>query len=81
MAKVIRRMPCGWFTAGGTPSVTSTSISTPNGRTMSAASWGSRFLACCQPEAYSPVKVTVASWVPLLDHSLPTWVPVLVLLL
>ena len=34
-------------------------------------------LACCQPEAVSPVKVTCASFVPPEVHSVPTWVPVL----
>ena len=36
---------------------------------------------CCQPEAVSPVKVAVASNVPVLDHRFATWVPVLVLAL
>ena len=36
---------------------------------------------CCQPEAVSFVKVTVASLVPVLDHRLPTCVPVLALAL
>jgi hypothetical protein len=35
-------------------------------------------LTCCQPEAVSPVKVAVASFVPVLLQRLPTWVPVLV---
>src|SRR5262249_33881981 len=35
-------------------------------------------LACCQPEAVSPVKVTVPRLWPVLDHRLPTCVPVLV---
>ncbi len=34
-------------------------------------------VACCQPEALSPVKVTDASFVPVADHRFPTWVPVL----
>ena len=34
-------------------------------------------LTCCQPEAVSPVKVAVASWVPVRLHRWPTWVPVL----
>jgi len=31
---------------------------------------------CCQPEALSPLKVAVASSVPLLPHKLPVCVPV-----
>ena len=34
-------------------------------------------LACCQPDAVSLVKVTWASFVPSLAHSVPMWVPVL----
>ncbi len=33
--------------------------------------------AVCQPLALSPVKVTLASCLPELSHSEPTWVPVL----
>ena len=33
--------------------------------------------ACCQPEAVSLVKVTWASFVPPVVHSVPMWVPVL----
>ena len=33
-------------------------------------------LACCQPLAVSPVKVTVASLTPAEFHSDPVWVPV-----
>ena len=33
-------------------------------------------LACCQPEAVSPVNVTVPSRVPVLLQRLPMWVPV-----
>ena len=33
-------------------------------------------LACCQPEALSPEKVSVPSSVPLVDQRLPTCVPV-----
>jgi hypothetical protein len=33
--------------------------------------------ACCHPEAVSPVNVSVASFVPVLDHRLPVCVPVL----
>ena len=36
---------------------------------------------CCQPQAVSPVNVTVVSNVPLLVQRLATWVPVLVLAL
>ena len=32
---------------------------------------------CCQPVAVSPVKVAVASSVPVPVHRCPTWVPVL----
>jgi hypothetical protein len=32
--------------------------------------------ACCQPEAVSVEKLTDASFVPVLDHKVPTWVPV-----
>lgn len=35
-------------------------------------------LTCCQPDAVSPLKVAVASFVPALLHRLPTCVPVLV---
>ncbi len=42
---------------------------------------GGEKLACCHPEALSPLNVTVASFVPVLDHRLPTCVPVLVLAL
>ena len=38
---------------------------------------GEAKLACCQPEAVSPVKVAVASRVPALVQSGPMWVPVL----
>ena len=34
-------------------------------------------VACCQPEAVSPVKVTLARSVPVLVQRFPTWVPVL----
>ena len=34
-------------------------------------------LACCQPVAVSPVKVTVARRVPVLVQRVPVWVPVL----
>jgi hypothetical protein len=37
--------------------------------------------ACCQPEAVSPVNVTVPRFPPVLDHRLPTCVPVLAALL
>jgi len=33
--------------------------------------------ATCHPEAVSLEKVTVARFVPVEDHRLPTWVPVL----
>lgn len=33
-------------------------------------------LACCHPEAVSPVKVTVASSAPVADQRWPMWVPV-----
>jgi hypothetical protein len=36
---------------------------------------------CCQPDAVSPVKVTVPRFTPPIDHRLPTWVPVLAALL
>ena len=35
-------------------------------------------VTCCQPDAVSPLKVAVASLVPVLLHSVPVWVPVLV---
>lgn len=38
-------------------------------------------IALCQPLAVSFVKVTVASFVPVLDQSSPVWVPVSWLLL
>ena len=38
-------------------------------------------VAVCQPLAVSLVKVRVASFVPVLDHSEPVWVPVFWLLL
>ena len=38
---------------------------------------GEEKLTCCQPEAVSPVKVALASKVPLLVHRSPTCVPVL----
>ena len=34
-------------------------------------------VTCCQPLAVSPVKVAVASKVPVLVQRWPTWVPVL----
>ena len=34
-------------------------------------------VTCCQPEAVSLVKVAWASRVPVEDHRLPMWVPVL----
>ena len=45
--------PKAWLTAGGTPSVTVTSTSTPNGATISAASSGISCLARCQPDTSS----------------------------
>ncbi len=33
-------------------------------------------MTCCQPVVVSPVKVAVASWVPVADHNVPVWVPV-----
>jgi hypothetical protein len=33
---------------------------------------GDEKFACCQPEAVSPEKVTSASFVPELDHNVPT---------
>ena len=38
---------------------------------------GAAKLACCQPLALSPEKVTVARFAPAVVHRLPTWVPVL----
>ena len=32
-------------------------------------------VAVCQPSVVSLVKVTVASFCPVLDHSVPTWTP------
>ena len=42
---------------------------------------GPEKFACCQPEAVSPVKVTLAKSAPELLHKWPTWVPVLAALL
>ena len=44
-ARVSRSIPSGWLTAGRHPGGTSTSTSTPNGRTMSATSSGISCLA------------------------------------
>ena len=38
---------------------------------------GDEKFACCQPEAVSAENVTSESFVPVLDHKVPTWVPVL----
>ena len=39
---------------------------------------GASKFACCHPDVVSLPNVTVARRVPLVDHRLPTWVPVLV---
>jgi hypothetical protein len=38
---------------------------------------GDEKFTCCQPELLSPVKVALASRVPVLLQRFPTWVPVL----
>jgi hypothetical protein len=48
---------------------------------LAAIATGGDKVTCCQPDAVSPLKVAVASRVPVLDHRFPTWVPVLVALL
>jgi hypothetical protein len=45
---------------------------------FAAMATGEEKLACCQPDAVSPVNVTVESFVPVLVHRLPMWEPVLV---
>ena len=38
---------------------------------------GDEKFACCHPDAVSPENAIFASFVPVLDHRVPTWAPVL----
>jgi hypothetical protein len=44
---------------------------------LAVTATGEAKVACCQPPADSPLKVTLASRVPAAFHSDPVWVPVL----